>query len=161
MNLADVKNGGARAVTAFADQHTLVAGAGTDNAEQNGAWVDRKGAAYGTVQSAKLVITGEATLAQDETLSIAVNIQEATDGSGSGAADFGTALASTVVATGDTGGSTEQFTAELDFDLSGAEQFIRSQITADASASGTDTATYTATWVFFGSDRNPISASLI
>lgn len=161
MNLADVKNGGARARAIFADDHTMVAGAGSDNSEQSGAWVDRLGADYGTVQSAKLVITGTATLADAATLTVSANMQDATDSSGAGAADHGTAMAAAVVATGGTGGSTETFTVEMDFDLSGAEQFMRSQILADLSAANTDTATWTATWIVFGSDRNPISATVI
>ncbi|WP_306049189.1 hypothetical protein [Oceaniradius stylonematis] len=158
---ADFHNGGACARSAFGDAHALVAGAGTDNSEQSGPWVDRKGTDYGMVMSAKLVISFEAVLAQDATLSIAANIQDATADDGTGADDFGSVLASAVVATGDTGGSTEQGTIELDFDLAAANRYVRSQITSDLSAANTDTATVVATWVFFGADRKPISKTLV
>jgi hypothetical protein len=128
------------------------AGAG-DNVEVDGAWIDRSG-----LLSGKAVVVYTATLAQGETLSIAANAQDADDSSGTGAADYGAALTSTVVATGDTGGSTETGVVELDFDLMGARGFLRLQFTPDLSASGTDTAELAAVWILGGADEQPVTA---
>jgi len=143
-----------------ASNGSATAGGGGDATEVNGAWTDRLGT-KGMYMTAKLVITYTATLAATKTLAFAVNIQDASDSSGTGAADFGDALASTVVDTGESGGSTEVGTIELDFDLSSAKEFIRSQITPDLSATGTDTCSWQATWIFGGTDRGDVSKSLI
>ena len=127
----------------------VAAGAG-DASEDSGAWIDRQG-----YLSGKLVISYEAVLAATETLSIAANIQDATDSSGTGAADFGTAFANAVVATGQAGGSTERGTVEIDVDLNLANQYLRSQVTPDLSASATDTAIITATFILGGAQELP------
>ena len=161
MNLADAKDGGARSVTAYADHISVTAGGAGDNAEASGPYVDRQGSDYGPAQSAKLVITYAATLAAGATMTIAANIQDATASDGTGVDDFGTAYAAATIATGETGGSTETGTVEFDFDLSGANRYLRSQITPNLSAANTDTAHISATWVFFGAEKAPISASVI
>lgn len=117
------------------------AGAG-DATEVDGAYVDRQ-----NYLSAKLVITGQAVLQQDETLSIAANLQDAIDDQGTGVADFGDAFANAVVATGGAGGSTESFEVEIDVDLSSARQYVRAQVTPNLSASGTDTLRWAAAWI--------------
>jgi hypothetical protein len=130
----------------------LAAGAG-DNTEVDGGWVDRTGKF-----SAKVVISYTTTLAQDETLSFTANLQDASDSGGTGAADFGTAYAKTVVATGGTGGSTETGVVEIgDFNLMTADNFIQAQITPDLSASGTDVATWGAVIVLGGAETLPAS----
>jgi hypothetical protein len=153
--------GGKFCRTEYCAYGTATAGGSGDNTEVDGPWLDRKPAARGPYHSAKLVIAFRSPLAAAATLSFAVNIQDATDGSGTGAADFGPAYAKTVVATGGSGGTTETGTIEFDFDLSDAREFIRAQVTPDLSAANTDTVTWMASWVLFGSDRGPMTKSLI
>ena len=116
-------------------------------------------------QTVAVVISYKAVLAQDETLSIAANVQDASDASGTGAADWGASLANAVVATGGTGGSTEYGSVVLDIDLLGgtqagadgtcADEFLQCQWTPDLSASGTDTAEISAVMVVAGADEDP------
>lgn len=129
---------------------SAVAGGAGDATELDGAWIDRQG-----FLSAKLVVAYDATLAEGETLSLAANAQDAADGSGTGAADFGTAVADAVVATGGTGGSTERGTVEIDLDLTTARQYIRAQFTPNLSAANTDTARVHAVVILGGADRIP------
>lgn len=115
--------------------------------------------------TAALVVSYKAVLAQDETLSIAANVQDASDAGGTGAADYGAVLASAVVATGGTGGSTEYGSVVLDIDLLGgtqgaadgtcADEFLQGQFTPDLSASATDTAELAAVIVLAGADADP------
>lgn len=128
----------------------LVAAGAGDNAEVSGPWIDRSG-----FLSAKLVITYKGVLAQDETLSIAANLQDDLDGTGGDATDFGDAAANAVVATGGAGGSTEYGVVEIDVDLSGARQYVRAQFTPDLSAGATDTAVVSAVLVLGGADETP------
>lgn len=135
------------------------AGSG-DNTEVDGAWVNRRDTtANDMFDSAKLVITYRTTLTAAKTLSFAVNIQDATDDSGTGAADYGTALAATVVKTGALTDARD--TLEFDFDLSGANQFVRAQVTPDLSNTATDTVDWQAVWVFGANKRVPVSKSVI
>lgn len=152
----NMHNGGAFCRTAFqAINKTAVAAGSGDATEVDGAWVDRVLADVGMALSAKLVITFTATLETGETLSFSGNFQDATALAGTGVADFSTAFAATVVATGDSGGSTETGTYEVDIDLAGARQFIRSQITPNLSRGATDTAEWSASLVLFGDHRQP------
>lgn len=153
MSLSHSRNIGAYIAAALALDNTdaVAAGAG-DATEADGNWVDRNRAL-----SAKLVITFKAVLAEDKTLSIAANAQDASDSSGTGAADYGDAVANAVVATGGSGGSTERGVVELDLDLSSADAFIRPQVTPDLSAVATDTVEFNAVIVFGGFDQNPAS----
>lgn len=134
----------------------VTAGGSGDGTEVDGAWIDMQD--FG---SSKIVIAYTATLADGETLSIAANAQDATDSSGTGAADFGTAYSSTVVATGDTGGSTETGVVELDLDVTEANRYVRVQFTPTMSAATTDTAELAAVYVVGGADRNPVTNSVI
>lgn len=130
-------------ITAVFAASGIATAAGTgDNTEVDGAYVDRK-----NYSSAKLVIVGQAVLAAAATLSIAANIQDDADGSGTGV-DFGDAFANAVVATGGGGGTTESFKVEIDVDLTKAKQYVRAQVTPNLSASGTDTCRWAATWIF-------------
>lgn len=143
---------GARYATAGVD---VAAGSAGDATEVNGAWIDRLGFA-----SLKVVIVYTTTLTAAATLSIAANMQDASDSSGTGAADFGDALTSTVQATGESGGSTETGVVELDIDLSAADQFVRVQFTPDLSAAGTDTAELSAVYLVLGTDQ-PATATAV
>lgn len=150
-------NGGAYSRTEFvAINRTATAGGSGDNTEVNGAWIDRVDSNdHGIALSAKLVIAYTATLAVGETLSFAGNFQDASDSSGTGAADYEDAWSSTVAATGASGGSTETGTFEIDIDLSGADQFVRAQITPNLSRGGTDTCEWAASLVLYGDHRQP------
>lgn len=130
--------------------NTVTAGTGADGAEQNGLWNSHIG-----FLSGKLVIAYSATLAQAETLTIAANLQDATALAGTGAADYGDAFAAAVVATGDTGGSTENGTVELNVDLSSARGYVRAQVTPTLSAVGTDTVDLAAILVLGGAAEYP------
>lgn len=145
----------------YASNGAATAGGGGDNTEVNGIWVDRRPADRGAYHTAKLVISYTTTLAAAATLTFAANIQDATDGSGTGAADFGLAVAATTAATGPGGGGTVTGSVEMDFDISNAREFLRSQITPNLSAANTDTCSWQAIWVFGGSDRSGVSKSLI
>jgi hypothetical protein len=134
----------------------VTAGGAGDNTEVNGAWVDRQG-----FNSLKVVIAYTATIADAATLAVAANLQDASDDDGTGVADYGTALASTVQATGNSGGSTETGVVELDFDVSGADRYVRIQFTPNLSASGTDTAEMAAVYLLAGSDENPVTATAV
>lgn len=156
-------NGGAYSRTAFqAINKTATAAGSGDATEVDCSWVSRKGpdGDLSWARSAKLVITYTATLQGGETLKFALNMQDATSSAGAGAADYGDALAATTVATGESGGSTETGTAEVDVDLSGAKEFIRAQITPDLSAGGTDTCEWSACLVLYGPSRQPTSLKL-
>ena len=151
------QNVGANLAARYAAAGVDATAAGTgDNTEVNGAYIDRS-----DFFSVKCVIAYTATLAEGETLSIAANLQDATSAAGAGVADFGTAYASTVVATGGTGGSTETGVLELDFDLLTADQFIRLQFTPDLSAGATDVAELAAVYILGGSNENPVTASVV
>lgn len=141
---------GSYVTSRFADQVDAVAAGTGDATESSGVYVDRAGK-----ESVKVVIAWEAVLAEDATLTLAGNLQDATDSSGTGVADYGTALASAVVATGGTGGSTERGVTEYSVNLEGANQYIRSQVTPDLSAANTDTLRLTVLFVFPGGESYP------
>lgn len=132
--------GGAASATA--------AGAG-DNTEVDGPWVDRRG-----YMSVKLCVGWTATLADTETFSLAYNLQDASDSSGTGAADYGTVVASTVQGTA-SGAETLTGVAALDIDLQTADRFIRAQHTPDLSAAGVDTSISCAILILGGADDSP------
>ena len=125
----------------------ITAGAGNDGVEVDGAWFP-VGSDH---TSAMLIIGWVATLVDTKTLTLTANIQDATALAGTGAADFGEALAATVVATGQTGDTVESGTTCLQLpEFNGNRGFIRSQITADLSATGTDTVSLSAILVCGG-----------
>lgn len=154
---ASMNNVGALLAARYAAAGVDATAGGTgDNTEVNGAWIDRRG-----FNSLKVVIPYTATLAEDATLSIAANLQDASASDGTGAADYGDALASTVQATGDAGGSTETGVVELDFDVSGCDRYVRIQFTPNLSAANTDVAEMGAVYVLAGSTDNPVTASQV
>ncbi|WP_193171261.1 hypothetical protein [Nisaea nitritireducens] len=132
----------------------VVAGGAGDNVEANGAFIDRRG-----YNSLKVLVPYTATLGDADTLSLAANVQSAADAAGTGATDYGEALASAVQATGGGGGSTETGVLELDYDLSGCGPFVRVQVIPDLSAANTDTADLAAVYVLAGATDNPVSSS--
>lgn len=156
-----VYNGGAYCRSARGTGNNAVtAGGSGDATEVNGAWVSRK-ASKGIAGSMKVIVSYTATLAAGATLTFAGNMQDATAIDGTGAADYGDAVAAVTVATGGAGGSTETGTFELDVDLGAAREFVRAQITPNLSAANTDTAAWSIQYVFFGDQRQPSTKSTV
>lgn len=152
MNFGDVKDGAANIKSFYGGSAAATAGSTGDNTESNGQWIDRQGASW-----AKVLVGYEAVLGIGATLAIAANLQEATDDAGTGAADFGDALASAVQATGQSGGEAVSGVVELHFDLTEAERYIRIQSTPNLSAANTDTARVTTMIVLGGYQNLPAS----
>jgi hypothetical protein len=127
-------------------------------AEIDGLEFDRLGK-----HSMKVCIEWSATLAEGKTLSLAGTVQD-TATSGSGHADFiATALATTVVATGGTGGTTETGCTSFDVDFDAGDsddtckRYVRVQITPTCSATQTDTLMIGCVCVLGGADVLPAS----
>lgn len=131
---------------------TATAGGTGDNTEVDGAYIDRTG-----FQSVKLVIGYKAVLGSNATLSLSAKIQDATS-SGGAVADFGSEMAKAIVASGGVSGATVTGVVELDFDISGADDFIRAVYTPDLSAANTDTVTMYCAVVLAGATEQPVTA---
>ena len=132
----------------------LTAGATEDGVKVTGTTLDRATPGGVRYDSTALEVSGLATLAQDETLSFAVEYQDSADGS-----TWNTAVAlqaSTVAATGGTGGSNETVMVELDLDMSDLERYVRFNVTPAMSAASADTAVWSACAVFGGADILPV-----
>jgi hypothetical protein len=147
MNLATHKD-----VGSFVATRGGIAGTTVDS-EVNTGWVDRQG-----FMSAVLALSGQAVLADAETLSFQGNWQDADDAAGSGAADYGDPVSNVVIQTGLTGQteapiSLERGLGRLKANLDHARRYIRAQFTLSTSGSGT--ATYGAAIVLGGADQNP------
>jgi hypothetical protein len=99
-----------------------------------------------------------AVLAQDETLSLAVEIYHGDEDDMSDEALFAELTA--LEATGGTGGSTEQVDGYLDIDLSGAKRYVRVKAEPTLSAVDTDTATFSSVLVFGGITPLPSDGDL-
>jgi uncharacterized phage protein gp47/JayE len=109
----------------------------TVDAEVNGAWIAR-----GAVKRVRVVVHWRSTdLANGEVVSLALNLQDATDGAGAGAADFGSAVSAPALFTAPGAGAphTAEAVSEHVFDLSTARAFLRSQQTLATSAAATAT----------------------
>ena len=132
---------------------TAVAAGSGDNTEITGAGINRTtlGNLY---ESCKLAIHGNATLQSGETFTIIANIQDSANGSDW--ADFGDAL-SVVTVLDAAGGalSAVVWNTFLDNDLRGARAHVRAQVTPDHIATGTDTSTIAAEFIFGGGQENP------
>ena len=109
-----------------------------DNTEVDGSWIDMQG-----FEGLEFIWSYTAALGSGETLDMIANVQDADDISGTGAADVSTdylsALASTTIATGESGGSTETGAYSLGIDTTMCKRYVRVQWTPNLSASGTDT----------------------
>jgi hypothetical protein len=146
------KDIGAHLLAAAAGAVYATAGGAGDATELDGPWIDRQG-----YLSCKLVIHYKATLAEDKVLNLAANLQDATASDGTGAADFGTAVAAADVATGGSGGSTEEGVIVADFNLDPANQYIRAQFTPNMDAADTDVAIVAAAIILGGARQLPAS----
>lgn len=131
----------------------ITAGAGNDGVEVSGEYIDLQSAAgEGLIAHGGVIfVAWSAALADTKTLTLAFNLQDATDASGTGVADYGDAYAAAVVATGTTGGTTSRGVVELRIpELNGCRGFVRAQVTATLSATGTDTVALSAQLVVGG-----------
>ena len=120
------------------------AGGSGDNTEVNGDIVDMQALDY-VPWSGAIVITGEATLAQDATLALNdVKIEHGDESDLSDAADYSYAsfclpTDNAAVATGGTGGSTETVKFKQRINLQGVKRYWRVCFTPDCSAASGDT----------------------
>lgn len=165
MRQADLQDAGYHSRAFYQAGNTAVtAGGGGDNTAINGAWTSRNISGKGIAKSVKILVAYSATLASGQTLSIACKLQDATSSGGANSADVAaTHLNSfsqplTVVASA-TGSNTG--VAEFDFPLETCREFIRAVVTPDLSASGTDTATIQVIGIMYGTEREPLSNTLI
>lgn len=135
---------------------SITAGGAGDGVEVDGEEIDRK--ITPDIPLSMMVVLGfDTTLAQDETLSATVQVQDA-EVSGGPWADFGDVVDFGVMATGPSGGGQVIDAAKQGVDISGARQFVRLQVTPDLSAGATDTADVTGMCVMGGFDKIPPSA---
>lgn len=133
---------------------TGLAGGSGDNVESNGAFHVPPNSS----QSFAVHVQFTTTLDEDETLTVALNAQDATDDSGTGVADFqdDNSVAPTVVATGGSGGSTETGVFKARFqEIRAHRGFLRIQTTGDLSRGATDTFSYSVQLVYGGMDTLP------
>lgn len=132
--------GQTKSVSAFEQFAATAAGTG-DDSEVTSSWIDRLADTPNAPPlCAKLIVPVFATLGSGNTLRAVANFQDVDDTANT-AADHGDALASTVILTGPSGGGEVGGVIELPVDLSGAQRFIRAQVTIDMDRTGTDTAT--------------------
>lgn len=132
---------------------TAVAAGTGDATEITGLSIDR--VALGNLyESCKLAIHGNATLQSGETHTIIANIQDSADNSTW--ADYGTALGVTTVLDAAGGAlSAVAYNTFVDYDLRDARQYIRAQVTPNHIATGTDTSTIAAEFIFGGGQVYP------
>ena len=140
---------------ASGDPKIVTAAATEDNVKVTGETIDL-GTGLDRPDSGVLVVSGIASLQATETLTLAAELQESSDGS-----TWDTAVAiytATTVATGVTGGSTGLgFVKASHVKIKPRKQYIRFNVTPNLSASGTDTATWTAAFVGGGIMRVPVA----
>lgn len=155
------------------DPLAITAAAGQDGVEQDGTSVDRfdiqQNAALDTRRrglSAALFIAVRTTLASAETLSLIANAQDSPDDSvftdfdhRASAQPPTIALPTLTVGPGVLTNARDVLKQQ--YDLTGANRFLRCQFTADLSASGTDTVDVWGLWVFGGAQSNPFASGLV
>ena len=141
------------AADASGDPKIVTAAATEDGVKVTGETIDL-GTGLDRPDSGILSVSGVASLQATETLGVAAELQESSDGS---TWDTAEALyASTTVATGVTGGSTGLgFSKQTHVKIKPRKQYIRFNVTPDLSASGTDTAVWSASFTGAGSFRVP------
>lgn len=145
--------GSIRALTAPSSATAGGTGAGT---QVVGIGFDRESFANGSLpMSAEFSVLFDTTLAHNDTLSVAFDVQHSVDGSTW--VDFAT-QAATVSATGNSGGTAQVGQINLPVDLTMANRYVRLNYTPTFSASSTDTAALQGAAFFAGFDRLPASA---
>ena len=164
MAISPVKDGGANvgAVFAFSTNATpgtassgaaqiITAAGGDDGVKIIGETINRD--TFGMPASALLQTACYYNLADTETLSLAVEIQESADGSSWDTAEVLQAATVFVTASGATTAGDVHTTR---VGLTGRKQYVRFNCTPDLSASGTDTAVVTGTVAMFGAWDNAL-----
>lgn len=147
MFITDIERLNVKAVTTNNDATAASTG---DNTKVTGDSIIKTG-----YDACLLAIVGTLTVADTETLSYAVEIQDSADGSTWNTA---TSLKSaTVVHTSDGGDTDQSFTVPLEVDVSDYDKYIRFNITPDLSASSTDTCNWNAVAVLANSGDGVIS----
>ena len=133
------------------DQTDVAAGGAGDNAQIVGSSIDLLSLAT-HAQSVAFVVPAEATLGQDETLTVTADIQQSADGS-----TWSELVASQTILTltGGTGGSTEKSAAKIGADLTKGDRYVRVRVTPDLSRANTDTAKVMGAAVFGGLQELP------
>lgn len=107
-------------------------GSQTVDAEVNGHW-----SAKGVSRTVKVIVAFESNaLANGETVTLTLNLQDATDIAGTAAADFGSVVGPVVLATA-VGAVAVYGQHEVDVDILTARAFLRAQATLATSAAGT------------------------
>lgn len=134
---------------ASGDTIILTAGATEDAVECEGETIDRLG-----FDSMKLVIGYITTLTDTKTLSFGIKEQQSADGS---TWDTATVVQAATVAVTSDGGGTEMGTVEANINLRSKKRYVRYNITPDLSATGTDTAIWTAVTILGGAVELPTS----
>lgn len=149
-----MKDIGAYITGVFSSQAvTGVGGGAGDGVEDDGAFH----APPDRAQSLTVLVNYTTTLADTETFSLAVNIQDATTIGGAGVADFqiARALATTVQETA-SGAQTLTGVVKVRFqDLRAHRGFIRIQTTGDLSRASLDTFDYSVVAVYGGAETKP------
>jgi hypothetical protein len=155
MSIASRKNIGAFIKSVIGGVVTNVTAAGSgDNTLVNGTSVDLS--ANGQPLSCSVVFPVKSVLASAKTVSLSAALQTTADSTNGPWTNVST-LASTVVATGGSGGSTQSGTLDFDVDLSGAKQYVRVAYTPLMSATGTDTANvYPPVLILAGQSELPV-----
>ena len=110
---------------------SFTSGAGNDNVAVVSVFVDKS-----NFCSAKVIAVCKAALTAAKHLILTIGMQDADKSDGTGAADFGTFTTAKTVATG---AGTKQVTAEADFNVEGARQWVALKITAHLDKGDTDT----------------------
>ncbi len=114
----------------------VLAGDAKDGVEQNGPWTALQSGAISRF-GLQVAALSKANLAAAVTYSLTWNLQDASDISGTGAADFGTAKTITVIGTG---AVTDELTVDkVQQDMAGHRGFVRIQYTLTLSSGSVDT----------------------
>lgn len=148
MNWSDMKNVGDLIKTVYVLMGTATAGGTGDATEIVGVVINRDNYLSGV-----LAVPYTATLTADKSLKLTISVAESSDGT-----TFDTAVKlkdAVVVATGDTGGSTETGLVEIDMNLSGYKQYVKFSVTPDLTATATDTCQVAATFALGGAFKIP------
>ena len=143
-----MSNFGAHFASRYAGGGTAVAAGTGDATKVTGTTVDRRDFYAGA-----LVIAFSAVLAATKTVSFAVEIQESADGSTWGTAEA--LQAATVAETGESGGSTEVGTVQINVNYLGRKRYVRFNVTPDLSNTATDTLAWRAAAILGGANTLP------
>lgn len=136
---------------------TITAAAGNDGAYVNGPAIDLLANNRILFRDGVLVVSGRATLAAAETLTLKAKVQTcAASNFGSGVVDLEPEVVVGVVATGPGGGGTVNWTAKIKVkNFEGHLQYLRAAVFLDLSAGSVDTVAASAIFVLGGATNMP------